>query len=122
VALRVTAPERGPEPDRDAGRLRQIVFSMTTDAISRCRDGGEVELGARSGADGSVEIYTMETRADGVPIDPAGAEVASLTLPFLRRLVAQEGGVLEPGRNAAGVQFGSVCRFPPAPVDPGERG
>jgi len=117
VALRVSAPEAGPEPRCDAGRLRQIVFNMITDAISRCREGGEVEIGARHTTDGDTEIYTAETRADNAPFDPATAESASMTLPFLRRLVAREGGVFELKAEADGLRFGSVCRFRPATAE-----
>ncbi|MCH7702880.1 MAG: PAS-domain containing protein, partial [Planctomycetes bacterium] len=52
VELRIIAPQVGCEAACDAGRLRQIVFNMTTDAISRCCDGGKIELGARAGEDG----------------------------------------------------------------------
>jgi signal transduction histidine kinase len=89
VTLRTMAPESGCEAACDAacdaGRLRQIVFNMTTDAISRCRDGGSVELGASASADGGVDIYTIETCQDGKAADPAQAETASLTLPFITR-------------------------------------
>ena len=74
VELRIIAPESGHEAACDAGRLRQIVFNMTTDAISRCRDGGKIELGARAGEDGWVEIYALEIcqdGEDGEAVDPA---------------------------------------------------
>jgi signal transduction histidine kinase len=111
VTLRTMAPESGCDAACDARRLRQIVFNMTTDAISRCRDGGSVELGARACADGGVEIYTLEASQGGKAADPAQAEIASLTLPFIRRLVAQENGIFElsPGEDPASLK--AVCRF-----------
>jgi signal transduction histidine kinase len=111
VTLRTMAPESGCDAACDARRLRQIVFNMTTDAISRCRDGGSVELGARACADGGVEIYTLEASQGGKAADPAQAEIASLTLPFIRRLVAQENGSFElsPGEDPASLK--AVCRF-----------
>ena len=111
VDLRIVAPESGCEAACDAGRLRQIVFNMTTDAISRCGDGGKIELGARAGEDGGVEIYTLETSQSGKTIDPARAEAASLTLPFIRRLVAQEGGSFELLASDDTVTLNAVCRF-----------
>jgi hypothetical protein len=93
--------------------LRQIVFSMMTDAISRCRDGGAVELGARSGPNDSTEIFTRETLAEGRDADVARAETESLTLPVIRRMMAREGGCFtltagpDPGTLCA------VCRFRP---------
>jgi signal transduction histidine kinase len=108
VALRVVAPEPVCEPACDAGRLRQIVFNMTTDALNRCGDGGAIEIGARDSADGGVEIYTIEANGDGLPADPVLAEATSLTLPFLRRLVTQEGGSLELC-SVAGVDGGPRC-------------
>lgn len=117
TALLVVAPEGGCEPDCDAGRLRQIVFNMTTDAINRCCDGGTIELGARAGDGGGVEIYTLEASGDGLPADPARAEAASLTLPFLRRLVAREGGSFEmravAGAKGRETRLSAVCRFRP---------
>jgi len=118
VELRIIAPQVGCEAACDAGRLRQIVFNMTTDAISRCCDGGKIELGARvrqDGGDGGVEIYALEFCPGGETIDPARAEAASLTLPFLRRLVAQEGG-LRAGEGA--VTLSAVCRFRAREPDP----
>jgi hypothetical protein len=115
VGLRIVAPESVCEPACDAGRLRQIVFSMTTDAINRCRDGGAIELGARASADGGVEIYTMEVCGEGRPADPVLAEAASLTLPFLRRLVARESGSFElrsvAGAGAGETKLSAVCHF-----------
>ncbi len=111
VELRIVAPQVGCEAACDAGRLRRIVFNMTTDAISRCSDGGKIELGARAGADGGVEIYALETCQGGETIDPARAEAASLTLPFLRRLVAQEGGSFELRAGEGAVALSAVCRF-----------
>ena len=97
VTLIVTAPKAGCEPECDPGRLRQIVFGMITDALSRCRDGGEIRLGARLGEDGRVEIFTAES-ARAVP-NPGQAQTQtqpdSLALPYLQRLVALEGGVFE---------------------------
>ncbi len=111
VTLRIVAPESGGEPACDPGRLRQIVFNMTTDAISRCGDGGQVELGAREGPDGAAEIYTLENSNHGETIDPADAETASPTLPFVRRLVAQEGGSFELLAGDDAVTLSAVCRF-----------
>jgi signal transduction histidine kinase len=117
VELRIVAPESGCEAACDTGRLRQIVFNMTTDAISRCRDGGKIELRARAGKteeageDGGVEIYTLETCRGGETIDPARAEAASLTLPFIRRLVAQEGGSFELHTGEGAATLSAVCRF-----------
>ena len=111
VELRIVAPECGCEVACEAGRLRQIVFNMTTGAISRCRDGGRIELGARAGPDGEVEIRTVETCPDGAAIDPAGAEATSLTLPFLRRLVAQEGGSFELRADEDAGTLSAVCRL-----------
>jgi signal transduction histidine kinase len=128
VALRIAAPTSGWEPACDAGRLRQIVFNMTTDAINRCSDGGAIELGARAGADGGVEIYTMETCGDGLPADPVLAEAASVTLPFLRRLVTREGGSFElrsiAGAGTGETKLSAVCHFcrsrAPGPAIPAE--
>jgi signal transduction histidine kinase len=111
VELRIVAPESGCEVACEAGRLRQIVFNMTTDAIGRCRDGGSIELSARTGADGEVEICTVETCQGGAAIDPAQAEAASLTLSFNRRLVAQESGSFELRAGTDGVTLSAVCRL-----------
>lgn len=118
VELRIVAPESGCEAACDAGRLRQIVFNMTTDAISRCGDGGKIELGARAGEDGGIEIYTLETGQSGETVDPARAEAASLTLPFIRRLVAQEGGSFELCAGADTVTLSAICRFRVLEPDP----
>jgi len=112
VELAIVAPESGCEVACDAGRLRQIVFNMTTDAISRCGDGCKVELGARATGDGWVEIYAREICQNCEPVDPAQAEAASPTLPFLRRLVAQEGGSFELRAADGLVKLSAVCRFP----------
>ncbi len=118
VELRIVAPESDCEAACDAGRLRQIVFNMTTDAIGRCRDGGRIELGARRAADGWVEICTLETCPSCETVDPAQAEAASLTLPFLRRLVAQEGGSFELRAGEDAVTLSAVCRFRAPEPDP----
>jgi signal transduction histidine kinase len=127
VALRIVAPEGGCEPVCDAGRLRQIVFNMTTDAINRSGDGGAIELGACISTDGGVDIYTREACGDDMTADPARAEAASLTLPFLRRLVAHEGGSFELRSVAAGsgggaAMLSAVCHLrrlaPPETADP----
>jgi signal transduction histidine kinase len=128
VILRVAAPKDDCEPACDAGPLRQIVFSMTTDAIHRCSDGGTIELSARAGDTDWVEIFTLETCGDGLPADTAQAEAASLTLPFLRRLVAREGGTIElrlvPGAASGEIRLSAICHLPghtslddPNPVD-----
>jgi len=114
VTLRIAAAESDAEPPCDAGQLRQIVFSQTTDAISRCRDGGQVILGARQGRDGGVEIYTSERRGGDAPFEPAAVDGSSLTVPFLRRLVARAGGAYELRLEADATQLSSVCRFSPA--------
>ncbi len=111
VTLRIIAPERNCEAACDVGRLRQIVFNMTTDAISRCRNGGKVDLGANVCEGGGVEIHTREVRNNSKTIDPARAEAASLTLPFIRRLVAQEGGSFDLRVGEDGVSFGAVCQL-----------
>jgi signal transduction histidine kinase len=120
VALRIIAPESGCEAACDAGRLRQIVFNMTTDALSRCGDGGSVDLGARANEDGGVDIYTLETCNRAPAADAAGIEAASLTLPFIRRLVAQEGGTFELREGGGAVSLSAVCRFraPDAVAEP----
>jgi len=118
VELRIVAPESGCEAACDAGRLRQIVFNMTTDAISRCGDGGKIELGARAGEDGGIEIYTLETGQSGETVDPARAEAASLTLPFIRRLVAQEGGSFELCAGQDTVTLSAICRLRVLEPDP----
>ncbi|HUS54657.1 MAG TPA: PAS-domain containing protein [Thermohalobaculum sp.] len=107
VALRIISPPSGCEPACDAGRLRQIVFNMTTDAINRCSDGSTIDLGARVSPDGGIEIYTLEACGDGLAADPARAEAASLNLPFLHRLVAREGGSFEL-RSVAGAEPGET--------------
>ena len=102
----------------DAGKLRQIIFSMMTDAISRCRDGGVVELGVRDGTgigpDECVEVFTLETLPSGTVADLARAEANSLTLPVIRRMMAREGGGfdLRAGTGAdAGASLSAICRF-----------
>jgi signal transduction histidine kinase len=118
VTLRIAAAQSDGEPRCDVGRLRQIVFGQTTDAISRCRDGGQVILGTQEGPNGGAEIYTDERRGEGAPFDPAAIYGSSLTLPFLRRLVAREGGVFTLELEADGTRVSSVCRFrPAAPAD-----
>jgi signal transduction histidine kinase len=112
VALRLVAPECSCKLACDASRLRQIIFNMSTDAINRCRDGGEVELRARAGPDGTVEIYTVEHRSDGEPKDTANAEATNLSLPFIRRLVAREGGSFELREDQGRKTFSAVCRLP----------
>ena len=116
VVLRVAAPKDDCEPACDAGPLRQIVFSMTTDAINRCSDGGTIELSARAGDGDWVEIFTLETCGDGLLANTAQAEAASLTLPFLRRLVAREGGAIElrlvPGAASGEIPLSAVCHLP----------
>ena len=116
VALLIIAPEDSREPACDAVLLRQIVFNMTTDAISRCRDGGKIEVSARVGDDGGVEVYTMEACGDGLPADPVLAEAASLTLPFLRRLVARDRGRFElraiAGPGAGETRISALCQLP----------
>ncbi len=91
---------------------------MTTDAISRCRDGGRVEVGARCSERKGVEIYTLETSQGSEAIDPAQAEAASLTLPFLRRLVAQEGGSFELRAGDDAMTLSAVCQFRALEPDP----
>jgi signal transduction histidine kinase len=110
VALRITPPGGEHASVCDAGRLRQIVFSMTTEAIGRCGSGGQVELTARVHADGAVEVTTVESCPHADALDDA--ESAGPTLPFIRRLIAQEGGAFEigPGKDAATRR--AVCRFP----------
>jgi signal transduction histidine kinase len=115
VELRVIASEIDCGPACDAERLRQIIFIMTTDAINRSSDGGTIDLGARAGADGGVEIYSLEACGNGMTADPVQAGDASLMLPFLRRLVAQEGGTFDL-HSVAGPEDGTtvlsaVCRL-----------
>ncbi len=96
-------------------RLRQIVFNLTSDAIHRCPRGGEVVLCAERDADGTVEIKTSETAAPELLSElPAmnGLELASLTLSLVRRLVAQEGGVLEISVCQTDRRIAVSCRFP----------
>jgi signal transduction histidine kinase len=123
VTLRIATTDGDPEPPCDAGQLRQIVFGQTTDAIGRCRDGGEVILGARQGPDGGAEIYTEERRADGARFDRATIDGKSPTVPFLRRLMARAGGVYELRLEAGATRLSSVCRFLPAgPEDAADGG
>jgi signal transduction histidine kinase len=61
VTLRVARCDLESLPAVDVGRLRQIVFSLVTGAICRCRAGGTIELGARPGPGGTSEIFTCET-------------------------------------------------------------
>jgi signal transduction histidine kinase len=117
VSLRVVPPDGDAVPPGDAGRLRQIVFSMMTDAIIRCREGGAVELGARPGPDGGTEIFTCETLPEGRAADIARAEAESLTLPVIRRMMARDGGSFALLAGAGSGELGAVCRFrgrPPA--------
>jgi signal transduction histidine kinase len=112
LELRVTVEDCNCNLACDAGRLRQIVFSMTTDAIGRCRDGGRVELGARcTGGGGWAEVYTLETWPGGKPADPAQAEAASPAVPFIRRLAAQDGGSFELRAGEGAVTLSAICRF-----------
>lgn len=74
VSLRVVPPDYDVHLPGDAGRLRQIVFSMVTDAISRCRDGGAVELAARPAPGGGIDIFTNEVLPAGRQADSARAE------------------------------------------------
>jgi len=66
----------------------------------------------RAASDGWVEIYAQEVCQNCEPVDPAQAEAASLTLPFLSRLVAQEGGSFELRAGDGKLRLSAVCRFP----------
>ena len=71
-----------------------------------------MELRARAGPDGTVEVYTIEHRSDGEPKDTASAGTTSLSLPFIRRLVTREGGSFELREDEGSKTFSAVCRLP----------
>lgn len=119
VRLRIVPPEVEPRIACDQGRLRQIVFSMMTDAIARCRNGGAVELGVRAGADGGTEVFTVESLSPQSRADSRNAEMESMTLPILRRLTAREGGTFRLSLNDDGASLSAACSFPPRRVDAG---
>lgn len=111
VNLRIVGCEADTAPALEPGRLRQIVFTMATGAIGRCREGGTVELGARPGPGGSIEIFTCETLPGGRDAERVRAEAESVALPVIRRMMLSGGGsfALTPGEG--GRQLSAVCRF-----------
>lgn len=96
VSIEIVAPEADCAPDCEPARLRQIAFGMMTDAIHRSQSGGTITLSARRGDAGEVEIFTLEPLGeasdDDAAQDAAEAEAESLALPYLRRLIEQQGG------------------------------
>lgn len=113
---------------RNPVRLRQILFNLTADAIHRCPEVGQVRLTAWRQPDGTVEIATTETaEPDMLRELPAldRVELCSLTLSLVRRLVAQEGGLLDITGDAQAGTLRVACRFPeiveawPAALDAG---
>ncbi|MDH3665744.1 MAG: PAS domain-containing sensor histidine kinase [Paracoccaceae bacterium] len=115
VSIEITAPEAGCAPECEPARLRQISFGMMTDAIHRNRDGGTITLSARVGATGEVEIFTLEPAGDDAAQDAAEAEAESLALPYLRRLIEQEGGSIDfktvAGGPGAGAMLSAITRL-----------
>ncbi len=122
VALRFVAPESGCNVACDAGRLRQIIFNMSTDAINCCCNGGTEELHVRAGPDNTIEIYTLEHQSPGGSRNKDSTGAASLSLPFIRRLVTREGGSFELCEDASAKTFSAICRLPalgdPSPAEP----
>ncbi|MEM1343470.1 MAG: PAS-domain containing protein, partial [Pseudomonadota bacterium] len=98
-------------------RLRQIVFNLAADAIHRCGRGGEVRLIARR-IDTLVEILTSETVTPQPGSEQPRIEIRSPTFFLVRRIVAEEGGVLqvdvanEDNGGDTSERLRVVCRFP----------
>jgi signal transduction histidine kinase len=95
-------------------RLRQIVFSLVSDAIQRCPKRGTVTLRAARGPDGTVEIGTRE------PVDPAAGdpvarlESESVALSLVRRLIAEKEGRVEVAPLAYPPRLAVTCHVPDA--------
>jgi signal transduction histidine kinase len=119
IELSVELPERALRLNRDVVQMRQIVFNMLSDAIQRARPGGRVVLAADAEGPAGLEIRTVETLPEpDEPDEPdVGAVVLdqiiaeSLSLSFIRRMVAREGDSLEILRGEESGQIVTTCRF-----------
>ncbi|HUF88183.1 MAG TPA: PAS-domain containing protein [Thermohalobaculum sp.] len=124
VTLRVELPDTEMPPACEPGRLRQIVFGLATAAMTNCREDGELALGARAGAGGTVEVQVAVTALEPVPGAGPAAQCPGLT--FIRRLAAQSGGEIELRPAEDGERMVALCRFPlaagTAPAGPAEAG
>ena len=86
---------------------------MLADAIHRCPPVSQVMLEGRREEDGTVVIETVETAPGlGRPVTEAEVEAGSLTMPFLRRLVAAEAASLEIEADPARGRVRVAARFP----------
>ncbi len=67
------------------------------------------------GESGEVEIFTLEPAGDDAAQDAAEAEAESLALPYLRRVVEQEGGSIGfrtvTGAPGVGAMLSAVTRL-----------
>ncbi|MEM6547108.1 MAG: PAS-domain containing protein [Pseudomonadota bacterium] len=105
VTLSMEPPNQAVKLTCDAVRFRQLIFNLTSAAISESAEGGHVAMrGALAGLTG-LEVAVSWTREETGPGDE------TLALSMIRRLVEKESGRFRLEQEADGGVACAICSF-----------